>query len=68
MPARGNGHCPHYWLCEPANGPTSKARCKLCQAKVVFSNDGYAAIEKVMQMAKRSARGGEMRKLKATGV
>ena len=28
----------HHWLIEPVRGPTSKAVCRDCRAKRVFSN------------------------------
>jgi hypothetical protein len=30
--------CSHHWIIEPALGPTSEGRCKLCGAKKVFLN------------------------------
>jgi len=39
--------CVHFWLIEPANGPTSRGRCNLCGLERDFQNcipelaDGY---------------------------
>ena len=30
--------CIHYWLIEPANGPTSNGICKECKEKKSFTN------------------------------
>lgn len=30
--------CRHYWIIEPATGPTSMGRCKLCGAEKEFYN------------------------------
>lgn len=30
--------CAHYWLIEPAVGPTSKGVCKLCGSVKIFMN------------------------------
>lgn len=30
--------CRHHWLIEPANGPTSRGRCRRCRAECEFSN------------------------------
>ncbi len=30
--------CPHYWLIEPADGPTSRGECKYCGAVKDFYN------------------------------
>ena len=30
--------CPHYWLIEPPQGPTSMGVCKLCGATREFDN------------------------------
>lgn len=30
--------CIHHWLCEPPNGPTSRAVCRLCGAEREFRN------------------------------
>jgi hypothetical protein len=30
--------CAHYWLIEPATGPTSMGICKLCGTQKEFSN------------------------------
>lgn len=30
--------CRHYWIIEPATGPTSRGRCKLCGAEKEFYN------------------------------
>lgn len=32
------GTCKHHWLIEPANGPRSRAVCKLCGEVKVFDN------------------------------
>lgn len=32
------GTCPHYWLIESADGPTSLAVCKYCGARKDFYN------------------------------
>jgi hypothetical protein len=32
------GTCKHHWLIEPANGPSSRAACKLCGEVKVFDN------------------------------
>lgn len=31
-------HCSHYWIIEPAKGPTSKGVCKHCGAEKEFQN------------------------------
>ena len=33
-----NNLCKHHWLIEPANGPFSRGRCKLCGAEKLFDN------------------------------
>jgi hypothetical protein len=33
-----NSNCTHHWQIDPANGPTSAGRCKLCGAKANFAN------------------------------
>lgn len=30
--------CAHVWECEPANGPTSKSKCRLCGSEKDFAN------------------------------
>ncbi len=30
--------CQHYWLIEPANGPTSLGECRLCGQRRSFAN------------------------------
>lgn len=30
--------CQHHWLIEPAGGPTSKGRCRLCGEERFFRN------------------------------
>jgi hypothetical protein len=37
--------CVHYWMIEPAHGPTSKGVCRMCDlirafTNAVISNDG----------------------------
>ncbi len=31
-------HCPHHWIIETANGPTSQGKCRLCREVREFSN------------------------------
>ncbi len=33
--------CPHYWVIESANGPTSHGICKICGEKREFRNSWY---------------------------
>ena len=30
--------CAHHWVIEPANGPTSKGRCRRCREERDFQN------------------------------
>lgn len=30
--------CSHYWIIEPANGPTSRGVCRNCHESKVFNN------------------------------
>jgi len=34
----GLGRCPHHWIIESPNGPTSRGVCKLCSAEREFAN------------------------------
>ncbi|HUU63419.1 MAG TPA: hypothetical protein VMX96_05820 [Dehalococcoidia bacterium] len=34
------GNCCHYWIIEPADGPTSKGMCQFCGAEKEFANCG----------------------------
>jgi hypothetical protein len=34
------GNCCHYWIIEPADGPTSKGMCQFCGAEKEFDNYG----------------------------
>jgi hypothetical protein len=37
-PVRKTAACPHFWLIEPALGPTSRGSCKYCGQKKIFLN------------------------------
>ncbi len=34
------GKCCHYWIIEPADGPTSKGMCQFCGEEKEFDNCG----------------------------
>lgn len=35
---KDNEQCPHHWIIETPEGPTSKGVCKLCGAEKTFKN------------------------------
>ena len=63
MTKRNNGHCPHYWMIESANGPMSKGRCILCGAEQVFYNDFEEIFIMKNHLLESGRRGGEKKRL-----
>jgi hypothetical protein len=43
--------CTHHWLVEPADGPTSRGRCKHCGSERRFANSTETATEEVLKMS-----------------
>jgi hypothetical protein len=41
--------CIHHWIVEPADGPTSRGRCKRCGSERRFSNSTETATEEVLK-------------------
>lgn len=42
-------NCVHHWIVDPADGPTSRGRCKHCGSKRSFSNSTEQAEEELIK-------------------
>ena len=47
--------CCHYWIIEPADGPTSKGICRLCGAEKEFDSFGPDSLSRWDRSVAKSA-------------
>ena len=38
---RNKGHCAHYWIIDPPDGPVSRGVCKICGDEKEFNNYAF---------------------------